>query len=122
MLYEVITHDHVELLLDDGRSLRFNDSRRFGAILWTTDDPLTHPLLKDLGPEPFDVAFTADYLVERARERKIAVKPFLMDAHTVVGVGNIYASEALFRAGIDPRRPAGKVSRAAFQRLSYNFV
>ena len=111
-------HDHVELLLDDGRALRFNDSRRFGAILWTKDDPFAHPLLKALGPEPFDAAFTADYLAARAKGRVVAVKPFLMDAHTVVGVGNIYASEALFRAGIDPRRPAGKVSRAAFQRLT----
>jgi formamidopyrimidine-DNA glycosylase len=110
-------HDHVELLLDDGRALRFNDSRRFGAILWTREDPLTHPLLKELGPEPFDRAFTAGYLAGRAQRRVVAVKPFLMDAKTVVGVGNIYASETLFRAGIDPRRAAGKVSRAAFQRL-----
>jgi formamidopyrimidine-DNA glycosylase len=110
-------HDHVELLLDDGRALRFNDSRRFGAILWSKGDPFAHPLLKDLGPEPFDAAFTSACLVARAEGRKVAVKPFLMDAHTVVGVGNIYASEALFRAGIDPRRPAGKVSRAAYTRL-----
>lgn len=110
-------HDHVEVLLDDGRALRFNDSRRFGAILWTTDDPLIHPLLCALGPEPFDETVTANYLVGRAQGRVVAVKPFLMDAHTVVGVGNIYASEALSRAGIDPRRPAGKVSRAAFTRL-----
>jgi formamidopyrimidine-DNA glycosylase len=110
-------HDHVELLLDDGRALRFNDSRRFGAMLWTKDDPLLHPLLKDLGPEPFAAAFTANCLVERARGRVVAVKPFLMDAKTVVGVGNIYASEALFRAGIDPRRLAGKVSRTGWQRL-----
>jgi formamidopyrimidine-DNA glycosylase len=110
-------HDHVELLLDDGRALRFNDSRRFGALLWTKDDPLIHPLLKELGPEPFGAAFTDVYLAGRAKGRVVAVKPFLMDAKTVVGVGNIYASEALFRAGIDPRRAAGKVSRAAFQRL-----
>lgn len=110
-------HDHVEFLLDDGRALRFNDSRRFGAILWTQDDPLAHPLLKDLGPEPFAAAFTAAYLAGRAQGRVVAVKPFLMEAKTVVGVGNIYASEALFRAGIDPRRPAGEVSRTAFARL-----
>ena len=110
-------HDHVEILLDDGRALRFNDSRRFGAILWTQDAPCAHPLLKGLGPEPFDEALTADYLAARAKGRVVAVKPFLMDAKTVVGVGNIYASEALFRAGIDPRRPAGKISRAAFVRL-----
>ena len=110
-------HDHVELLLDDGRALRFNDSRRFGAMLWSKADPLAHPLLKELGPEPFDLAFTAAYLAGRAQGRVVAVKPFLMDARTVVGVGNIYASEALFRAGIDPRRAAGKVSRPAWQRL-----
>jgi formamidopyrimidine-DNA glycosylase len=110
-------HDHVELLLDDGRALRFNDSRRFGAVLWTKEEPSSHLLLKELGPEPFDDNFTAAYLAERARGRVVAVKPFLMDAKTVVGVGNIYASEALFRAGIDPRRPAGKVSRVAFARL-----
>lgn len=110
-------HDHVELLLDNGRALRFNDSRRFGAILWTREDPLAHPLLLNLGPEPFDEAFTAGYLAERARGRVVAVKPFLMDAKTVVGVGNIYASEALFRAGIDPRRAAGTVSPGAFRRL-----
>lgn len=110
-------HDHVELLLDDGRALRYNDSRRFGVVLWTADEPFAHPLLADLGPEPFDATFTADYLAVRAQGRIVAVKPFLMDAKIVVGVGNIYASEALFRAGIDPRRAAGKVSRAAFARL-----
>jgi formamidopyrimidine-DNA glycosylase len=110
-------HDHVEILLNDGRVLRFNDSRRFGAILWTRTEPLAHPLLAALGPEPFDAAFSADYLAGRAQGRVVAVKPFLMDARTVVGVGNIYASEALFRAGIDPRRAAGKVSRAAWRRL-----
>ena len=110
-------HDHVEFLLDDDRALRFNDARRFGAILWTQGDPLAHPLLENLGPEPFDADFTATYLADRAQGRSVAVKPFLMDAHIVVGVGNIYASEALFRAGIDPRRAAGKVSRAAFGRL-----
>jgi len=110
-------HDHVELLLDDGRVLRFNDSRRFGAVLWTSAEPLAHPLLRELGPEPFTAAFDAAYLSSRARGRRVAVKPFLMDAHTVVGVGNIYASEALFRAGIDPRRPAGKVSAARYRRL-----
>jgi len=112
-------HDHLELLLDNGRILRYNDSRRFGAVLWTTADPHLHPLLKDLGPEPFAEGFTADALIRRAQGRIVAVKPFLMDAKTVVGVGNIYASEALFRAGIDPRRQAGKVSRPAFRRLVF---
>lgn len=110
-------HDHVELLLDDGRALRFNDSRRFGAILWTDADPHAHPLLSKLGPEPFAADFNPAYLARRARGRVVAVKPFLMDAHTVVGVGNIYASEALFRAGIDPRRPAGKIAAGRYARL-----
>jgi formamidopyrimidine-DNA glycosylase len=110
-------HDHVELLLDDGRALRFNDSRRFGAMLWTADEPLAHPLLRELGPEPFAAACSGASLHRRARGRRVAVKPFLMDARTVVGVGNIYASEALFRAGIDPRRPAGQISAARYARL-----
>jgi len=110
-------HDHVEILLDDERALRYNDSRRFGAILWTRDNPLEHPLLKDLGPEPFSENFTADYLLQRSNGRVVAVKPFLMDARTVVGVGNIYASEALFRAGIDPRRAAGKITATNWRHL-----
>ena len=110
-------HDHVELLLDDGRALRFNDSRRFGAMLWTAADPLAHPLLQELGPEPFAAAFNAASLLRRARGRRVAVKPFLMDARTVVGIGNIYASEALFRAGIDPRRPAGQIGATRYARL-----
>jgi formamidopyrimidine-DNA glycosylase len=110
-------HDHVELLLDDERALRYNDSRRFGAILWTRDNPLEHPLLKDLGPEPFSDDFTVDYLLRRSRGRVVAIKPFLMNAGTVVGIGNIYASEALFRAGIDPRRAAGKITVAGWRHL-----
>ena len=103
-------HDHVEIVFSDGSALRYNDSRRFGAILWTESDPLQHVRLADLGPEPFSPEFNAAYLYRLSRGRKVAVKPFLMDAHVVVGVGNIYASEALFRAGIVPARPVGKVS------------
>lgn len=110
-------HDHVEIVFTDGSVLRYNDSRRFGSILWTTDEPSEHIRLATLGPEPFDSGFNATYLYKRSRDRRIAVKPFLMDAHVVVGVGNIYASEALFRAGIDPVRPAGKVSKSAYERL-----
>lgn len=110
-------HDHFEIVFTDGTALRYNDSRRFGAILWTSDDPLQHVRLATLGPEPFSSEFNASYLYHRSRERKIAVKPFLMDAHVVVGVGNIYASEALFRARIAPARAAGKVSKAAYKRL-----
>jgi len=111
-------HDHVEIVFTDGTALRYNDSRRFGAILWTEKDPLQHVRLTDLGPEPLTSEFNAAYLYQLSRGRKIAVKPFLMDSHVVVGIGNIYASEALFRAGIAPVRPAGKVSKAAYERLA----
>ncbi|MDD5034545.1 MAG: bifunctional DNA-formamidopyrimidine glycosylase/DNA-(apurinic or apyrimidinic site) lyase, partial [Methylococcaceae bacterium] len=89
--------------------LRFHDPRRFGCLLWTDEDPLSHPLLADLGPEPFDENFTGEYLHASAKDKKIAVKTFIMDSHRVVGVGNIYANEALFRARIDPRRAAGRI-------------
>lgn len=110
-------HDHVEIVFKDGSALRYNDSRRFGAMLWTVNDPHEHMRLSGLGPEPFSPAFNPAYLYTLSRRRSIAVKPFLMDAHVVVGVGNIYASEALFRAGIAPTCPAGKVTRAAYERL-----
>ncbi|MCF6238720.1 MAG: bifunctional DNA-formamidopyrimidine glycosylase/DNA-(apurinic or apyrimidinic site) lyase [Candidatus Marinimicrobia bacterium] len=110
-------HDHVEIVFTDGSALRYNDSRRFGAILWTENNPLEHVRLVDLGPEPFSSEFTAAYMYQISRGRKVAVKTFLMNAHVVVGVGNIYASEALFRAGIAPARSAGKVSKAVYERL-----
>ncbi|MGD8977143.1 MAG: bifunctional DNA-formamidopyrimidine glycosylase/DNA-(apurinic or apyrimidinic site) lyase [Gammaproteobacteria bacterium] len=112
-------HDHVDLALDSGRILRFNDPRRFGAMLWTRRDPLGHPLLRHLGPEPLDQAFDGDYLWSRSRGRRAAVKGFIMDGRIVVGVGNIYASEALYRAGIDPRRAAGRVSRQRYEALAH---
>lgn len=108
-------HDHVDLVLADGNCLRLRDPRRFGALLWT-DDPLHHPLLASLGPEPWDLP--RDYLCECARGRKQAVKSFIMDSRIVVGVGNIYANEALFESGIRPTRAAGKVSRACYERLT----
>ncbi len=111
-------HDHVDLELSSGRTLRFNDPRRFGAMLWTTRDPLCHPLLRHLGPEPLAPGFDGDYLYDAARGRKVAIKTLIMNAHVVVGVGNIYASEALFRAGIRPSRPAGRISHARMERLS----
>jgi formamidopyrimidine-DNA glycosylase len=111
-------HDHVDLVFTDGTALRLNDARRFGALLWTPDDPHLHPLLVELGPEPFAAEMDGDYLYDRSRGRKGAIKPFLMDQQVVVGVGNIYASEALFRAGIDPRRPAGSISLARYERLA----
>jgi len=111
-------HDHVDLVLDDGNCLRLSDPRRFGAVLWCETDVAAHPLLCNLGPEPLSSEFDGDYLVRRAAGRKGAVKNFLMDQRIVVGVGNIYASEALFRAGIDPARPAGKVGAMAYHKLA----
>jgi formamidopyrimidine-DNA glycosylase len=110
-------HDHWDLLLDDGRALRYNDPRRFGCLLWQTAGEV-HPLLGALGPEPFDGGFDGAYLYARAHGRSGPVKHFLMDQSIVVGVGNIYAAEALFRAGIDPRRAAGRVARARFEALA----
>ena len=110
-------HDHLDVVMDDGRCLRFRDPRRFGAALWTTDDPLEHPLLKNLGPEPLGDEFTAQWLHDLSQRRRVAVKSFLMNSRVVAGVGNIYASEALFLAGIHPGRPAGRISLERYQRL-----
>jgi len=111
-------HDHLDVVLDDGRALRLRDPRRFGAVLWTRGDPAAHPRLAALGPEPLDeTVFTAAYLHGRSRGRRQSVKSFLMDARTVVGVGNIYANEALFAAGIRPSTPAGRISLARYERL-----
>mgnify|MGYP006271218795 CR=1 FL=1 len=110
-------HDHLDLEFDGATLLRLRDPRRFGAALWTEDDPATHPLLRELGPEPWDEAFSAEYLSALAARRQGAVKNFLMDGHVVVGVGNIYASESLHRAGIHPTRPARRVSHARYAAL-----
>jgi formamidopyrimidine-DNA glycosylase len=113
----LVPHDHYDLLLESGRCLRFNDPRRFGSLHWSEGDPLDHPLLAALGPEPLTSAFDADYLARRARRRRVTIKQFLMDQRVVVGVGNIYASEALFRAGVHPKRAAGRVSGARLAAL-----
>lgn len=113
-------HDHVDFLLSDNLALRYTDPRRFGSILWTGDDPLLHPLLETLGPEPLGDGFTGDYLWKRSRGRKAAIKNFVMDGKVVVGVGNIYASEALFRAGIHPGRQAGRISRTRYGKVVTN--
>ncbi len=110
-------HDHVDIVFDGGTVLRYHDPRRFGAMLWAPDPALSHPLLRDLGPEPFDAAFDADYLWRATRSRTAAIKLALMDSHLVVGVGNIYANESLFRAGIRPTSRANKVSRPRLARL-----
>lgn len=105
-------HDHFDLVLDNGKLMRLRDPRRFGAVLWHEGDISRHPLLSSLGPEPLSAAFDADYLYQATRTRSIAIKLALMDNHLVVGVGNIYANEALFRAGIRPQLPAKRLSRA----------
>ncbi len=110
--------DHVDIVFAGGDCLRLRDPRRFGCVLWTRHDPARHKLLAGLGPEPFSAEFSGAYLHARARGRTTAVKNFLMDAHVVVGVGNIYANEALFRARIHPRRAAGRIAPARYQALA----
>lgn len=104
-------HDHVDILLDSGLSLRLHDPRRFGALLWTAEPTEQHPLLAKLGPEPLDEGFDGAYLYEAIHLRKQAIKTAIMDNHVVVGVGNIYANESLFLAGIDPRRACNRIAR-----------
>lgn len=110
-------HDHVDLEFGNGVVLRYRDPRRFGAMLWSPGSAPQHRLLAALGVEPFAAEFDSDYLYAATRGRRAAIKLALMDSHVVVGVGNIYANEALFRAGIRPKRPAGRVSRAQISRL-----
>ncbi len=111
-------HDHVDLRLDDGQCLRLHDPRRFGAVLWCAGPAEAHPLLRDLGPEPLSPAFDGEHLRGAAAGRKTAIKNLIMDSHVVVGVGNIYASESLFLAGIHPQRPAGRVAASRLQVLA----
>lgn len=110
-------HDHYDLELDSGKALRFRDPRRFGCLLWQPPGHV-HPLLQHLGPEPLGGAFDGDWLWHASRGRTAAVKTFLMDQSVVVGVGNIYASEVLFAAGVHPKRAAGAVSRARYARIA----
>jgi formamidopyrimidine-DNA glycosylase len=110
-------HDHVDLVLDDGQLLRLNDPRRFGAVLFSAT-PDSHALLAHLGPEPLGPDFSGDGLAARAQGRKQSVKTFIMDNRTVVGVGNIYAAESLFLAGIHPSRAAGRVSAERYRKLA----
>ncbi len=110
-------HDHIDLVLEGGWRLRYNDPRRFGSFLWQAPGEL-HPLLAGLGPEPLSEAFDGALLHRRSRGRRGPVKNFIMDGKIVVGVGNIYANEALFLAGIRPDRAAGRISLARYQRLS----
>lgn len=109
-------HDHVDLVLDNGTALRLRDPRRFGAVLWAGCGEL-HPLLANLGVEPLTDELTAEYLLERSKGRQVSIKEFIMNSHRVVGVGNIYANEALFMAGINPRRAAGQLNLLELQKL-----
>jgi formamidopyrimidine-DNA glycosylase len=113
-----LTHDHLDFELDSGQTLRFNDPRRFGSLHFTAEDPNKHPLLADLAPEPFAETFDGDYLWCVTRKRRVAIKLLIMNAKLVVGVGNIYASEALFRARIRPRRHARGLKRDECNRLA----
>ena len=110
-------HDHVDIVLESGVTLRYHDPRRFGAMLWLPPPAEAHPLLAKLGPEPFDPECDATYLRRATRARTVAIKLALMDSHLIVGVGNIYASESLFRAGIRPTTPVNRVSKARLARL-----
>lgn len=109
-------HDHIDWVFTDGTVLRYNDPRKFGAVLWTTQ-PEQHMLLSKLGPEPLSDNLNATYLFKAASQRRIPIKSFIMDSHIVVGVGNIYASESLFWAGIHPTRSVGEVSLSSFEKL-----
>ena len=111
-------HDHLDLAFASGRCLRFRDPRRFGSVHWTQGPPERHRLLTNLGLEPFAPEFTGAYLLHKARNRTSAIKQLIMDGRIVVGVGNIYANEALHAAGILPTRPAGRISLARFNRLA----
>lgn len=112
-------HDHFDLVIDNGRVVRLRDPRRFGLVLWQAGaDALVHPLLAAIGPEPLTADFDGAVLYRETRSRSAAIKLVIMDSHVVAGVGNIYANEALFHAGIDPRTPAQRVSRARCDLLA----
>jgi len=110
-------HDHVDIIFSDQKILRYHDPRRFGAVLWAEGDPAQHPLIKSIGVEPLEENFTPQYLHQRALGRRIAVKSFIMDSHVVVGIGNIYAAEALFLAKIHPSTPTGLLTLQKWEGL-----
>ncbi|MEJ0007732.1 MAG: DNA-formamidopyrimidine glycosylase family protein [Steroidobacteraceae bacterium] len=110
-------HDHIDLVLTSGHSVRFNDPRRFGSLIYVSGDPQLHPLLAKLAPEPFAAAFDAQYLWRISRRRKVSIKQLIMNGQLVTGVGNIYASEVLFQAGVRPRRQARSLKRDEAARV-----
>ena len=111
-------HDHFDLCLGSGLCLRLHDPRRFGAVLWTSDPPRQHPLLASLGPEPLGDDFDGHYLHQQGQTRRVAIKNLIMDSHVVVGVGNIYASESLFLAGIHPGRACNRIAAERYAALA----
>ncbi|MEN8179060.1 MAG: bifunctional DNA-formamidopyrimidine glycosylase/DNA-(apurinic or apyrimidinic site) lyase [Pseudomonadota bacterium] len=115
-------HDHFDLIFDNGSILRLRDPRRFGAILWTTGPAHQHDLLKHLGPEPLGGEFQGAYLHAVGQRRHLAIKNLIMDSKVVAGVGNIYANEALFRAGIHPTRPSNRLALPRYARLTDKII
>ena len=113
----ITKHDHLDLVLQNNTVLRYNDPRRFGAILWTNTNPLKHHLLKNLGPEPFDPLCTASYLLRKANRKTLSIKQFIMDNKIIVGVGNIYANEALFKSKIHPLSVTKNLKLTHMQKL-----
>jgi len=112
-----IKHDHLDIVLDSGGVVRYHDPRRFGAVLWISGSRASHPLLDSLGPEPLGEEFSPEWMYNRSRGKRQSIKAFLMDAHNVVGIGNIYASESLFLAGLRPTIAAGRISKARYATL-----
>jgi len=113
-------HDHIEFHFGNGKSLRLHDPRRFGCLLWCDTEATRHPLLASLGPEPLSETFSGDHLFQLSRKRKVSLKNFIMNSQTVVGVGNIYASESLFKTGLRPGRAASRVTREQYTLLADN--
>ena len=111
-------HDHIDFIINDEQTLRLRDPRRFGAVLWTSRDPARHKLISPLGPEPMQEGFDGQYLFEHTRKRSASIKSIIMNSHIVVGVGNIYACESLFKASINPRRKAGSLSLLRCEKLA----
>ena len=110
-------HDHVDIILSDKKIVRYHDPRRFGAILWTQDDPMSHPLLKSIGIEPLDKQFTGANLHQQSLNRQVPIKSFIMNSKVVAGIGNIYAAEALFLARLHPTTPAGQITLNQYEQL-----
>ena len=111
-------HDHIDIVFSGRQALRLTDPRRFGSLHWTRRPPLQHKLLCKLGVEPLGDDYSGDYLYRASRKRKVAIKQFIMNSHIVTGIGNIYACESLFMAGINPRRAAGRISRKKYALLA----